>query len=251
MFQFDQPVPRVFARDRAPNDIGYTILGIQVANLDGVVERLRAAGTPPIAPARSLRGHRRLATRDPEGVFIEVMEDDPRPPGSPNVARPEVPSAVRFVRASVPDLALATRFFTGVLGLIPASEPRLHRTPDEALWGLAGARLDTVELAAGDCILELVHYREPKGRPRPAGYRISDLGLLNIAFGGRRRLDYEAVVTRVRADGYPMHQEMTTDFASVVYVEDGQGFSVELLHLEPGSESRAGFEPRTWVRAAT
>jgi hypothetical protein len=45
-----------------------------------------------------------------------------------------------------------------------------------------------------------------------------------------------------------MHAEMRTDFASVVYVEDGQGFSVELLYLEPGSESLAGFEPRSWDR---
>lgn len=109
-------------------------------------------------------------------------------------------------------------------------------------------RADAVELAAGDCILELVHHREPEGRGWPADYRLSDLGLLNIAFGGRSRTEYEAVLARVRAAGYPMHQEMTTDFASVVYVEDGQGFSVELLYLEPGSESLAGFEPRTWDR---
>jgi catechol 2,3-dioxygenase-like lactoylglutathione lyase family enzyme len=211
-----------------------------------VVERLHAAGTPHLPPSR----HRRLAVRDPEGVFIEVIEGDTRPRGSPNVARPEVPSVVRFVRASVPDLELATRFFAGILGFVPAPEPRLHQAQDEALWGLAGARLNTVELVAGDCVLELAQYEEPKGRPWPAGYRISDLGLLNVAFGSRRRQDYEAVVARVRASGYPMHQEMTTDFASVVYVEDGQGFSVELLHLEPGKESLAGFEPRTWARAA-
>jgi hypothetical protein len=47
-----------------------------------------------------------------------------------------------------------------------------------------------------------------------------------------------------------MHQEMTTDFASVVYVEDGQGFSVELLHLVGGNELPAGFERRSWIRTA-
>ena len=34
-------------------------------------------------------------------------------------------------------------------------------------------------------LVELVQYTEPAGRPRPPGYRISDQGLLNIAFGFR------------------------------------------------------------------
>jgi catechol 2,3-dioxygenase-like lactoylglutathione lyase family enzyme len=178
------------------------------------------------------------------------MEDDPWSVGLPHRARPDVPSSVRFVRASVPNLRLATRFFASVLGLEPLFEPQLHPASDEPLWSGPGVQLDSVELAAGDCILELVHHRDPAGRAWPADYRISDQGLLNIAFGGQSRSEYEAVVARVKRAGYPMHAQMTTDFASVVYVEDGQGFSVELLYLQPGSESLAGFEPRSWDRRA-
>jgi catechol 2,3-dioxygenase-like lactoylglutathione lyase family enzyme len=247
MFQFDEPAPRPFARDRAPIDIGYTTIGIHVADFDAVLERLHSAGTTSIA-GNGAPGHRRVAVRDPEGVLIEIMEDDPWPVALPNRARPYVPGSVRFVRASVPNLRLATHFFASVLGLEPLFEPHLHRASHESLWSEPGADADSVELAAGDCILELVHHRMPQGRGWPEGYRISDQGLLNIAFGGRSRREYEAVKDRVRASGYPMHAEMRTDFASVVYVEDGQGFSVELLYLEPGSESLAGFEPRSWDR---
>ena len=59
-----------------------------------------------------------------------------------------------------------------------------------------------------------------------------------------------SLANRVRAGGYPMHQEMTTDFASVVYVEAGQGFSVDLLRLVGGNELPAGFERRSWIRTA-
>jgi len=49
-------------------------------------------------------GTRRVCVRDPEGVLLELMEDDPRLPSTPLRARPEVPVAVRSVTLSVPDL---------------------------------------------------------------------------------------------------------------------------------------------------
>jgi catechol 2,3-dioxygenase-like lactoylglutathione lyase family enzyme len=247
LFRFEQPAPRAFARNRRPHDIGYTMLGIHVADFEGAMEKLRLAGSGTIALAGG-SGRRRAAVRDPDGVLLEVMEDDPQLPGVADRARPESPVAVRSVRASVPDLEMATRFFAGVLGLLPLPEPVIHNPADEALWGLPGARVKTIELAAGDVVVELVEYLEPLGRPWPVGYRISDHGLLNLAFGGRDQAAYEEVRDRVRAGGYPMNEEMTIDIGQVVYVEDGQGFSVELLHIRPGTERLAGFEPQTWDR---
>jgi catechol 2,3-dioxygenase-like lactoylglutathione lyase family enzyme len=245
-FQFEQPAPRAFARERRPNDIGYSLLGIHAAEFDATMEKLRLAGSPAAAITGVL-GRRRAAVRDPEGVHLEIMEDDPQVPGAPARARPESPVAIRSVTASVPDLDQATRFFA-VIGLHPLAEPVVHPQPTDWPWGLEDARLKSVELAAGDCVVELVQYLQPAGRPWPAGYRISDQGLLNLAFGGRDQVAYEQVRERVRTGGYPMNEEMTIDIGQVVYVEDGQGFSVELLHIRPGTERLAGFEPQTWDR---
>jgi short-subunit dehydrogenase len=94
-------------------------------------------------------------------------------------------------------------------------------------------------------IVELVEYADPRGRPWPPDYRISDQGLLNIAFGFRKRAEFEAAYRRcqeagIAANGPPFRLGAW----SVVYVNDPQGFSVELLHVEPWYEARMGFSPR-------
>ena len=150
----------------------------------------------------------------------------------------------RSVTLSVPDLERSRRVFVDVLGLEPASAPSLHGPEHEALWGLAGAKRDSIPLWADDVLVELVQYADPEGRPRPPGYRISDQGLLNIAFGFRRRAEFEAAHTRcveagLSANGPPLRLGAW----SVVYVNDDQGFSVELLHVEPWYERQMGFRP--------
>ena len=152
---------------------------------------------------------------------------------------------------SVPDLERSRRFFAEVLGLEAADGLDLHGPEHEALWGLEGARRESLLLWADDMLVELVHYTEPAGRPRPPGYRISDQGLLNIAFGFRRRAEFEAAHRRcleagLSANGPPLRLGAW----SVVYVNDDQGFSVELLHVEPWYEGRMGFRPRPTPRLA-
>ena len=88
-------------------------------------------------------------------------------------------------------------------------------------------------------------YLDPVGRPRPAGYRISDQGILNIAFGARSRRDHGKLYRRARAAGArenrrPVH----LPGAGVVYVNDPDQFSVELLWMSPASDKRWGFTPR-------
>jgi short-subunit dehydrogenase/catechol 2,3-dioxygenase-like lactoylglutathione lyase family enzyme len=157
----------------------------------------------------------------------------------------------RSVSLSVADLEGSRRFFGEVLGLEPAQEAALHAPEHEALWGLDGARRDTATLWAGDIAVELREYAEPVSRPRPPGYRISDQGLLNIAFGFHRRSEFEAAYERcreagLRGNGPPLRLGPW----SVVYVNDDQGFSVELLHVEPWYEKPMGFRPRPTPRLA-
>ena len=125
------------------------------------------------------------------------MEDDPRAP-QPR----ERPRAGR-ARGG----ALGDPLGAGPGALARGSSPRcsgsrrptassLHGPEHEALWGLEGAKRESLLLWADDMLVELVHYTEPAGRPWPPGYRISDQGLLNIAFGFRRRAEFEAAHRR-------------------------------------------------------
>ncbi len=201
LFEFRSPLVRSMPGDWRPCDIGYTMVSFWVADFERALERAAAAGTAPLSDPVGEPGARRACVRDPEGVLIELMEDDPRasePRGRP---RPGPGAAARSVTLSVPDLERSRRFFAGTLGLEAADGLELHRPEHEALWGLEGAGRESHLLWADDMLVELVHYAEPAGRPWPPGYRISDQGLLNIAFGFRRRAEFEAAHRRCHGGG--------------------------------------------------
>ena len=139
MFQFERPLARLMAR-----------------RLQAVRHRLHAdrrlggrlrpdpgaAGAPgliaaqrPVGPA----GARRACVRNPDGVYVEIMEDDPLSGAGLAPSRSACPVAVRSVTLSVPDLARSEAFFSDGLGL-ERSDAALRAPEHESLWGLAGAR---------------------------------------------------------------------------------------------------------------
>ena len=196
-------------------------------------------------------GARRVCLRDPDGVLVELMEEDPRSDEPRERPREEIGAVARAVTLSVSDLAGSRRFFEEVLGLPVVEGLELHRPEHEALWGLDGAKSERMCLWADDFLVELVSYSDPSGRGWPEGYRISDLGLLNIAFGFRTRSEFDEACRRcaeagVEGNGPPLHLGAW----SVIYVNDDQGFSVELLHVEPWYERQMGFRPRPTPRFA-
>lgn len=243
LFGFHRPRARPFASRRRPCDIGYTTLGVAVADLDAALARSDRAGTPALTDPVGEPGARRVCVRDPDGVLVELMEVDPRGPAPRARPRPGIPVATRFVTLSVPDLDRSRRFFVDTLG-VPESGTVLHAPGHEALWGLAGACRETLVLDAGDVFLELVRYDDPVGRPWPEGYRISDQGLLNVALGFRDPASFDAVHRRALEAGYRANwRPLKLGAWSVVYLEDDQGFSVELLFVRPWYEARMGFRP--------
>jgi catechol 2,3-dioxygenase-like lactoylglutathione lyase family enzyme len=230
IFRFHEPTPRVVDRD--VHDIGYAAVGIHVDDLQRTLARLAWLGSEPLGAPTGEPRARRIRVRDPDGVHIELMEDDPRQPGVERRTRPQVPSVIRSITASVPDLAHARRFWGDTVGLVPGpalhhDEPGGERT---ALWG-------------SDIALELVEHTSPRGSDRPAGNRISDQGIVNIAIGGMEVAAYEAVLERTRRGGYLHHPEADLPGARAVYLEDDQGFSLELLYRSPETAHTAGFVP--------
>ena len=248
LFEFRSPPVRPLPPDWRPCDIGYTMLGVHVTDLDETLDR---AGSRRLGEPIGPPGARRACVRDPEGVLIELMEDDPRTTARRERPRPEVPAVARSVTLSVPDLERSRRFFCDVLGLGVAEGTTLHQPDHEALWGLEGAKRSSVVLSASDFLVELVQYAEPAGRPWPPGYRISDQGLLNVAFGFRTRRDLDSVYERCTASGHAGNSR-PLGFGpwSVTYVNDDQGFSVELLHVDGWYRGQMGFRPKRTPRLA-
>jgi len=255
LFQFAKPTAQPLPADWRPCDIGYTTVGIHVADFDATLSRLARRHVELLTAPVGEPGARRVCVRDPDGVLLEVMEDDPRS-GEPR-ARPygDVPVVTRFVTLSVPDLDQARRTWSQVLGL-PEVDVRLHGPEHEALWGLAGATRESFVLRAGDLFVEVVRYLDPVGAPWPPGYRISDHGLLNVALGLSTFDELSALVERCALAGIPANAPPPTTAKPVwscSYVNDPMGFSIELLyHSRPGQKLPAnpfnlfelGFVPR-------
>lgn len=78
MFQYEQPIARLMPQDFAPNAIGYTRCGIWVADFDLALTQLSKLGTEPLSPPFGVEGQRRVCVRNPDGVFVELMEADPK-----------------------------------------------------------------------------------------------------------------------------------------------------------------------------
>ncbi len=114
-FQFERPMARPLPLDFRPCDIGYTRIGLWVEDFDATLERLARLGTQPIAAPVGPRGGRRACVRSPDGVHVEIMEDDPLG-GTAPAGRRDCPVAARSVTLSVPDLERSAAFFLS-LGL--------------------------------------------------------------------------------------------------------------------------------------
>ncbi|MGW4772626.1 SRPBCC family protein [Nocardia sp. NPDC004278] len=248
LFQFERPIARPMPADFRPCDIGYTRIGIWVADFDATLANLARLDTVPLTPPLGEPGVRRACVRNPDGVYVEIMEDDPLA-GQVGGERLQCPAAIRSVTLSVPDLGSSADFLRHGIALAESSIA-LHTPQHEALWGLAGASTRTKIFLAGDVLVETVQYLDPVGKPRPAGYRISDQGILNIAFGARNKRDHINVYERAVAAGAdPNCKPVHLPGAGVVYVNDAQGFSFEILWMRPGLSDRLwGFAPRPTQR---
>ncbi len=243
LFRFTKPEPRPRPATRNQRDIGYTTIGIHVDAFDEALARLAVCGSPTLTGPVGPPGSRRVCASDPNGILVELMEDDPRQPGVERRTRPDVPSVIRSVTASVPDLERSRRFWVDGVGLIETPQTQLHGPEHEALWGLDGSERETLVLWGSDVLLELVEYVAPRGNDWPAGYRISDVGIVNVAVGGPDLTVYEQTARRTREAGYRQHVEGEFSGARAVYVDDDQGFSLELLYRSAETAHLAGFEP--------
>ena len=244
LFQYERPMARLMDAQFKPNDIGYTRMGVWVADFDAALTNLEALGTQPLSAPLGTPGERRVCVRNPDGVYVELLERDPLPEENRN-GRQDCPVAIRYVSMTTPDLDRSCRFIGAGLG-VPEQELVLHHDEHEALWGLAGAHAARRVFGGPTLLLEIVEYQEGRGRERPADSRINDQGILNICFGdplnrhGVNAMHKRAVAAGAKANCRPIHLPL----AGCVYVTDPLGFSYEFMWARPGKGHRDfGFVP--------
>ncbi|HEY5333420.1 MAG TPA: hypothetical protein VIJ21_07710 [Solirubrobacterales bacterium] len=242
IFHFRKPAVKPRALDWRPNDIGYNVVVFHVDDLDVALARLAGVGSLPVGELIGAAGERRVCVVDPDGVPVELIESEFRHRPARLRGNPRPPVACRGIRVSVPDLGRSLSFFAGTLGF-ERSDRELHRPEHEALWGLAGAEVETATLWAGEIAIELAQYREPAGRGWPDGYLISDQGVLNLGLASRDPGVYREAVAAVERGGYRTDLEVVGEHSKVRYARDDQGFSVELMCVEPEADRELGYIP--------
>ena len=243
MFQFERPIARLMPLDAHACDIGYTRVGFWVADFGATLSRLARIGSQPLSDPIGEPGYRRACVRSPDGVFVEILEDDPLIPRGGQAPEVADSVAVRSVTLSVADFDQSAAFLSDGLGM-RASGAALRRPEHEGLWGLPSAATRSQVFDAGEVLVEVVQYLDPPGRPRPDGYRISDQGILNVAIGTRRKGEFDELYRSACAAGArPNSKPLSIPGGGVVYVNDPQQFSFELMRTSRFSDKYWGFTP--------
>jgi catechol 2,3-dioxygenase-like lactoylglutathione lyase family enzyme len=243
IFEYSSPPVRPLRADRQPSDIGYARVGVWVADFDSALARLARLGARPVRPLAGPSGARRACVFDPDGIMVELMEDFVPAPRSRPLVRPGAGVALRAVTASVPDLDVSLRFFRDAIGMTEIPEVVLHTGAQESAAGRRRIPRRRALLAAGQLWLELAQYDAAGGRPRPADYRITDQGILNIAVASRTLDGYRGLRDRVTDAGYQVHAEVARQHLRIQYALDHAGFSVELGYFDAARDPVAGFQP--------
>jgi catechol 2,3-dioxygenase-like lactoylglutathione lyase family enzyme len=248
LFRFIRPRPRPRRADETAADHGYRRAGFHVRDLDLTLARLADLGSLPEGPVLGEARRRRACVRDPEGNWIELMEADPLAGDEPGKRRAEVAATLRAVTISVPDLDLAARSWADAIGLEQADRA-LHSAADEAIWGLEGAERRALTLDAGGVLIELVEYGRPPGRPLPAGHRICDQGIMNVAFVARDRAAFDRAFERWVGHGLrpTSRTPLEVGIFRVMYFELPSGENVELLYPRRWAWRLTGFVPQGWA----
>ena len=244
-FQFYRPKSRPRPIDRRFCDIGYSMVGIHARDFDKVMALVTANSDRPLPAPVGAVGDRRVCFQDPEGNWIEVMERDPLSQiegTDPGIIRPELLTATRFMRLSVPSLDITREAFIDAMGLCEVEGYQLHTKEHEALWGLEGAETKTALLRGRNFLVEVVEYQSHDPKPWPVGYQISDQGFMNIALGFRETSEFDRGFEQALANGMtPNGKPVDIGIFRVMYVNDPQGFSVEMLNARKGLWSMSGF----------
>jgi len=229
-FHHTNPKQRPLRADWRPSDQGWGRFGLAVADFDRVVQGLEHARIPVLG-TRGAKGQRRLAFRDPHiGVIVEVIEK----PSNTD-------TTLVYAANSVADIEASRKFYGEVVGGKIEPLETLHAAEDEALWGMTNvARKGFVVTFESGACFEILEYTNPKGRPKPDDYRVSDQGIMNMALGSRSAPPISALIKRIIAAGGTATQVLDTPDSAGTYIID-PGCELEILAMPEAADSMIGF----------
>lgn len=229
-FHHSHPAQRPLRADWQPTDHGWVRFGVEINDFDRVVKGLEKLSIPVLG-AKGSGPNRRLAFRDPQiGCIVETIErvDGPSP-------------VVTYCTTSVADLGAARTLYGKTLGFELGPLDELHRIEDEAMWGLGNAQRDGFVVKMPGGLLEVVEYSSPVGRPRPADYRTSDQGIVNVGLGTRKKSLALEMIERVKADGRTFTYQLDMTNLVATYSID-PGYEIEFLSPPKELDAFLGYE---------
>ena len=134
-----------------------------------------------------------------------------------------------------------------MLGMLPAPF-QLHTPEMEALWQLPGARLQAACLWAGDRLVELVEYLEPRGALRPPDRHLGDAGIYHVALQHSGRRAVTETHRRVIAAGHRSNSEPADlCLTNIVYLRSPDEDIVECFYFHPWLGRFIGYREQAYA----
>jgi len=169
-------------------DAGATILKLTVRNIDVVAARIKKSGSSVVTPGGDpveLSDHTRgLLLRDPDGFFVELIEQNPAPATN-------VPAASNFIDVSfafvVSDTDPVARVFRDGLGFQPQTGGFGGDKSNLNLYGLTRGqfRVTSALVPGGSFTIELIEFKgvdraSVHSRPQDPGSPVLRLRVQNV-----------------------------------------------------------------------
>lgn len=234
LFKFLTPKTRPVARTRSPWDIGYSRVAFEVNDVASFHSECSQKDIGGLSPLVAIGDASYFTMQDPTGILLEI-----------GPAKDPLPDWLKGrpcgIALTVPDLTVALQSFHNTLGFGKLSDA----PPDKGvLWGEADAEKTMVLLDGGTLWVELSQYATPASNPWPEGYRITDLGIVNVAVGFRDVAKVKDTYRRTVDAGFaPNCAPKCSPFGGCTYVNDPQGFSVEIMAITRMLDGAFGFRP--------
>lgn len=161
-------------------------------------------------------------------------------PAPSAVTTPAAVEAVAGVAITVSDVDRAVDFYTRVLFFEKVADAELGGAVYERLLGVPGARLRVAHLRLGTETVELIEFREPRGRPVPQDSRSNDRWFQHIAIVVSDMDQAFLWLQRHRVEHISPAPQRLPDWnpgaagIRAFYFKDPDGHPLELIQFPPG-----------------
>ena len=234
IFEFENPQSRPLPDNHSITNEGYNRLIIAVRSVEDTSAAALAAGGTISALLCDEADHNaaHALIRDPDGILLELVE-------ARELISGERPARIVGLGITSLDLSTTVEDMCEGFGFTPCEDKFNHRR----FWNEDGRleRMQTLQL--DDMYLVASQYQG--SQPRPADYRLGDIGIMNYAICFPDADDFNACYQKTQSMGMKSNIDplIIEGSASVTYNNDRQGFSVEMIYMARKLWGLYGFSP--------